>query len=83
MNFSTADWTMLRLRCTQCGQHTEKVLTVLIRNHAIPCVNCGARISLSTPINKILIAQTAASCERIGKELIRGLALPGTSSTSG
>ena len=77
MNFSTADWTMLRIRCHKCGQHTEKIVTVLIRKDAIPCGNCGARISLSTPTNKLLIAETAASCDRIGETLIKSLALPG------
>ena len=66
---------MLRIRCQKCGQHTEKIVTVLIRKDAIPCGTCGARISLSTPTNKILIAETAASCDRIGEALIKGLAL--------
>ncbi len=75
MNFSTADKTMLRIRCQKCGQHTENIVTVLIRKDAIPCGNCGARISLSTPTTKLLIAETAASCDRIGEALIKGLAL--------
>jgi DNA-directed RNA polymerase subunit RPC12/RpoP len=66
MKFSISDWTMLRIRCQKCGQHTEKIVTVLVRKDAISCGNCGARISLSTPTNKILIAETAASCDRIG-----------------
>jgi DNA-directed RNA polymerase subunit RPC12/RpoP len=66
---------MLRIRCQKCGQHTEKIATVLIRKDAIPCGTCGARISLSTPTNKILIAEAAASCDRIGEALIKGLAL--------
>jgi len=77
MKFSTSDWTMLRIRCHKCGQHTEKVVTVLVRKDAVPCGNCGARISLSTPTNKILIAETAASCDRIGEVLVKGLALTG------
>ena len=81
MNFSTADWTMLRIRCCKCGQHTEKIVTVLVRKVAIPCVNCGARISLSTPTNKILIAETAASCDRVGAAMIKALALTGTPSS--
>ncbi len=74
---------MLRIRCQKCGQHSEKVVTVLVRKDAIPCVNCGARISLSTPTNKILIAETAASCDRVGEALIKGLALAGPSTTHG
>ena len=50
-------------------------MTVLVRKDAIHCGNCGARISLSTPTNKILIAETVASCDRIGEALIKGLAL--------
>jgi FAD/FMN-containing dehydrogenase len=61
---------MLRIRCQKCGQHTEKIVTVLVRKDAISCGNCGARISLSTPTNKILIAETAASCDRIGEALL-------------
>ena len=68
---------MLRIRCQKCGQHTEKIVTVLVRKDAIPCTHCGARISLSTPTNKILIAETAASCDRVGEAVIKGLALTG------
>jgi len=50
-------------------------VTVLVRKDAIPCMTCGSRISLSTPTNKILIAETAASCARVGEALIKGLAL--------
>jgi hypothetical protein len=50
---------------------------VLVRKDAIACVNCGARISLSTPTNKILIAETAASCDRVGAAMIKALALAG------
>jgi DNA-directed RNA polymerase subunit RPC12/RpoP len=75
VKFSTSDLTILRIRCQKCGQHTEKIVTVLIRKDAIPCSNCGGRISLHTPINKILIAETAASCARVGEALMKGLAL--------
>ena len=50
-------------------------MTVLARKDAIQCVNCGGRISLSTPTNKILIAETASSCAQIGEALIKGLSL--------
>jgi len=75
MKFTTSDLTILRIRCQKCGQHTEKLVTLLVRKDAIPCVNCGARISLSTPTNKILIAETATSCARVGDALIKGLSL--------
>jgi transcription elongation factor Elf1 len=75
MKFSTADLTILRIRCPKCTQHTEKMVTVLVRKDAIPCGNCGARISLSTPINKLLISETAASCARVGDALMKGLSL--------
>jgi DNA-directed RNA polymerase subunit RPC12/RpoP len=75
MKFSTSDLTLLRIRCHKCGQHTEKIVTVLVRKDAIQCVNCGARVSLSTPTNRILIAETAASCARIGEALMKGLEL--------
>lgn len=75
MKFSTADLTILRIRCPKCGQHTEKLVTLLVRKPAIPCVNCGARISLSTPTNKILIAETAANCLEVGQALLKGLSL--------
>jgi formate dehydrogenase maturation protein FdhE len=83
MKFSASDWTMLRIRCQKCGQHTEKIVTVLARKHAISCTHCGARISLSTPTNKILIAETVASCDRIGQILIKELALDGRLITLG
>jgi DNA-directed RNA polymerase subunit RPC12/RpoP len=75
MKFTTSDLTILRIRCQKCGQHTEKLVTLLVRKDAIPCGNCGARISLSTPTNKILIAETATSCARVGEALIKGLSL--------
>ena len=50
-------------------------MTVLVRKDAIQCGICGARVSLSTPTNKILIAETAASCARVGEALMRGLEL--------
>jgi len=75
MKFSTSDLTLLRIRCQKCGQHTEKVVTVLVRKDAIQCVYCGGRISLSTPTNKILIAETASSCAQIGEALMKGLSL--------
>ena len=75
MRFSTADLTILRLRCQKCGQHTEKLVTLLVRKNAIPCTNCGARISLLTPANKILIAETVTSCARIGEALLKGLSM--------
>ncbi len=74
---------MLRIRCQKCRQHTEKIVTVLVRKDAIPCTHCGARISLSTPTNKILIAETVASCDRIGETLIKELALDGRLVTLG
>jgi DNA-directed RNA polymerase subunit RPC12/RpoP len=75
MKFSTSDLTILRIRCSKCGQHTEKIVTVLVRKDAIPCGVCGGRISLSTPTNKILIAETAANCARVGEALMKGLDL--------
>ena len=55
----------------------------MLRIRAIPCIHCGARISLSTPINKILIAETVASCDRVGEILIKELALDGRLVTLG
>jgi DNA-directed RNA polymerase subunit RPC12/RpoP len=75
MKFSTSDLTILRIRCQKCSQHTEKIVTVLVRKDAIQCATCGGRISLSTPTNKILIAETAASCARVGETLMKALAL--------
>jgi len=69
MAFSTADQTMLRIRCQKCGQHSEKLVVVLVGKDAIPCSNCGGKINLATPINKLLISETAASCARVGKML--------------
>jgi len=69
MTFSTADQTMLRIRCQKCGQHSEKLVVVLVGKDVIPCSNCGGKINLATPINKLLISETAASCARVGKML--------------
>jgi hypothetical protein len=41
----------------------------------VPCSFCGARISLGTPTNRILIAETATSCDRVGEALLKGLSL--------
>ena len=73
MKFSTADLTVLRIRCQKCAQLTEKLVTLLIGKNAIQCCNCGERISLATPTNKILISETATGCARIGDALVKGL----------
>jgi DNA-directed RNA polymerase subunit RPC12/RpoP len=70
MAFSTSDITLLRIRCARCGQHNERPVTVLARRDHIDCTNCARRISLSTPTNKMLIERTAASCAKIGTELM-------------
>ena len=73
MKFSTADLTILRIRCQKCGQHTEKLVLLLTGKDAIRCSNCGGRINLETPANKLLISETAASCVRVGEALIKAL----------
>jgi hypothetical protein len=69
MTFSTADWTVLRLRCTSCRQYTERLVTLLLRKDHLPCAVCGAHIDLRTPVNAYLIKETAESCKRIGAGL--------------
>jgi len=69
MTFSTADQTILRIRCQKCGQHSEKLVVVLVGKDVIPCSNCGGKINLANPINKLLISETAANCARVGKML--------------
>jgi transcription elongation factor Elf1 len=71
MKFSTADMTILRIRCPKCGQHSEKLVVLLVGRDAIPCSNCGGRINLATPINKLLISETAENCERVGEALMK------------
>jgi hypothetical protein len=73
MKFSTADQTILRIRCQKCGQHSEKLVVLLAGKDAMPCSSCGGRINLATPTNKILISETAASCARVGEALIKAL----------
>ena len=73
MKFSTADLTILRIRCQKCGQHLEKLVILLVGKDAIPCSHCGGRINLATPTNKLLISETAASCGRIGETLMKAL----------
>jgi hypothetical protein len=69
MAFSTADWTVLRIRCTACRQYTERLLTLLIRKDFLPCGVCGALIDLKEPVNAFLIKETAESCKRVGAGL--------------
>ena len=71
MTFSTADQTILRIRCPTCGQHSEKLVVLLVRKNAMPCSHCGARINLATPTNQLLISATAESCVRVGEALIK------------
>jgi hypothetical protein len=71
MPFSAADLTLLRIRCPGCGQHTEKLVTVLARRDTIPCNICHAAIDLKTPHNTLLIRETAESCARIGEALTK------------
>lgn len=70
MSFSAADLTILRIRCPACGQHTEKLVTVLVRKSSIPCNVCGASVDLETPVNKLLIKETAQNCVRVGQALL-------------
>ncbi len=44
--------------------------------------NGVAIIGAVNSTNQILIAETAASCDRLGEALIKGLALPGAPSSS-
>jgi hypothetical protein len=71
MAFSAADLTLLRIRCPGCGQHSEKLVTVLVKKDAIPCAICSAPIDLKTPHNALLIKETADSCARIGAALTK------------
>jgi DNA-directed RNA polymerase subunit RPC12/RpoP len=71
MKFSTADLTILRIRCQKCGQFSEKLVALLVGKDAIPCSNCGGRVNLATPTNKLLISETAANCARVGEVLIK------------
>jgi hypothetical protein len=71
MSFSTADWTVLRLRCSGCRQYTERLVTLLLRKDYLTCSVCGAQIDLKTPVNSYLIKETAESCQRIGAGLAR------------
>jgi transcription elongation factor Elf1 len=70
MAFSAADLTILRIRCPECGQHTEKLVSVLVKKSNIPCNVCGATIDLESPANQLLIKETAQSCARIGAALM-------------
>jgi transcription elongation factor Elf1 len=74
MAFSAADLTILRIRCPECGQHTEKLVTVLVKKSNIPCAVCGATIDLESPANRLLINETAQSCARIGAALLAQVA---------
>jgi hypothetical protein len=76
MTFSAADLTILRIRCSGCGQHTEKLVTVLVRKSNVPCSVCGAPIDLDTPVNRILIKETAQNCARIGAALMAQIGGP-------
>jgi hypothetical protein len=69
MPFSTADWTLLRIRCGSCKQYTERLVTLLVRKDFLTCAGCGAQIDLRTPVNAFLIDETANACARIGSGL--------------
>ena len=73
MKFSTADQTILRIRCQKCGQHSEKLVVLLVGRDFLPCSNCGSKINLATPMNKLLISETAASCARVGEMLMQSV----------
>jgi hypothetical protein len=70
MGFSTADLTLLRIRCDACKQYSERLVTLLLRANFMTCAVCKATIDLTTPHNVLLIKETAQSCERIGAALI-------------
>ena len=70
MGFSTADLTLLRIRCDACKQYSERLVTLLLRANSMTCAVCKATIDLTTPHNVLLISETAESCKRIGAALI-------------
>ena len=70
MGFSTADLTLLRIRCDACKQYSERLVTLLLRRSSMTCAESKAPIDLTTPHNVLLIKETAQSCERIGAALI-------------
>ncbi|MEA2950816.1 MAG: hypothetical protein QOJ96_336, partial [Alphaproteobacteria bacterium] len=57
--------------CPGCGQHSEKLVTVLVKKDAIACAICSTTIDLTTPHNTLLIKETAESCARIGAALTK------------
>src|SRR5687767_6740691 len=71
MTFSAADVTLLRIRFVSCGQHTEKLVTVLSKKASIPCAICRKEIDLKTSHNALLIKETEESCRRIGEALTK------------
>jgi rRNA maturation endonuclease Nob1 len=73
MKFSTADVTLLRIRCQRCRQHSEKLVALLVGKDAMPCSSCGGKINLATTTNKLLISETAANCARLGAVLIEAV----------
>jgi hypothetical protein len=77
MGFSTADLTLLRIRCEGCKQYSEKLVTLLLRRTNMTCAVCRATIDLTTPHNLLLIKETAQSCKRIGDALIAQAAAEG------
>ena len=59
MRFSTADLTLLRIRCDACKQYSERLVTLLLRANSMTCAVCKATIDLTTPHNVLLINETA------------------------
>jgi hypothetical protein len=83
MAFSAADLTILRIRCPACGQHTEKLVTVLVRKSNIPCSVCSSAIDLDTAVNRLLIKETAQNCARIGAALMAQIGGPAAGPDTG
>jgi hypothetical protein len=49
---------------------------VLVRKSNVPCNVCGSSIDLHTPLNRLLIKETAQNCARIGAALMAQVAGP-------
>ena len=46
MKFSTADLTILRIRCQKCGQHTEKLVLLLTEKTRFHVLTAEAELTL-------------------------------------
>lgn len=62
---TVADGVNIRIKCPECGEKTEKVLSWLVNENVMPCPRCGHGINLKAGDNERRIKEIAREATRL------------------